>query len=144
MKTQTSYVFFIYVYLTFGGYTSIFAQDFTFKVRSSAFKSVKDLNRHISTYSPPVLIDRKVLKDQIQRLQSGLQALTHMTQMIGEEHACQALYAQIESLKVSIAQLQTTLNQALIINSLRSTSSSSTPTKPSIPQVKKFLIKKQF
>ena len=122
--TQCRCRLFLFVCFCIAMHTSVFAQEFTFQVRSSPFKSLAKLNQHIQTYNPPVLVDRKGLETQIQRLQSGLQALSHMAQMIGEEHARQALKAQIEALKVSIAQLNQDLKNALIVERLKDVDSS--------------------
>ena len=53
--------------------------------------------KQLSAYRRPKVTDAIALQEQIQRTLSGLEALTHMSKMVGEPHARDALIAQISS-----------------------------------------------
>lgn len=60
----------------------------------------------------PRLLDITALEQQITQSLSGLEALLHMSKMVGEEHAQRALSAQIEALKESLTRIRAELRSA--------------------------------
>jgi hypothetical protein len=70
--------------------------------------SVKQLDRK----KTPLLIDGTLLQERARQLTAGLNALTHMSEMISEAHARRAMKAQIESLKATISALEDEITRA--------------------------------
>ena len=68
--------------------------------------------KQLSAYRRPKVTDAIALQEQIQRTLSGLEALTHMSKMVGEPHARDALIAQISSLKANLHTLSKTLKES--------------------------------
>ena len=72
--------------------------------------------QQLSQAKTPLLIDGSLLQERSRQLNAGLNALTHMSEMISEPHARRAMKAQIESLQATISALETELQRAAHID----------------------------
>ena len=68
--------------------------------------------KHLERKKTPILIDGTLLQERSRQLTAGLNALTHMSEMISEPHARRAMKAQIESLKATISALEDEIQRA--------------------------------
>jgi len=72
--------------------------------------------KELSKMRSPKLIDVDPIDKQLGLALSGLEALTHMSKMVPEEHAQRALGAQIDALKASVASLQRSLEAGAVVD----------------------------
>ena len=79
--------------------------------------SLKNISSKVlGTYKTPKLIDGSVTKEKIRQLRAGTEALIHMSEMISETHARKAMQAQIDSLKATLNQLETQIQNAATVD----------------------------
>ncbi len=84
----------------------IFAQD-----QVPAYISGAQL-KEILTAKNPVLVEKNKAEDELRRANAALEALTHMSQMIEDEHARNAIHAQIQAVQAKFKGVEQILKLA--------------------------------
>ncbi len=71
--------------------------------------------RSLLTAKSPIVLEQGEIDEELKRITSALEALTHMSQMIADEHARTAMNAQIQVIKAKFKDLEAKLKQAPMI-----------------------------
>ncbi len=68
--------------------------------------------RSLLTAKSPIVLEQSEIDEELKRISSALEALTHMSQMIADEHARTAMNAQIQVIRAKFKDLEAKLKQA--------------------------------
>ncbi len=101
------FVFWALIFFSFFSFqANVFAQE---KVNVNI--SGIDL-RSLLTAKSPIVLEQGEINEELKRMTSALEALTHMSQMIADEHARTAMNAQIQVIRAKFKDLEAKLKQA--------------------------------
>ena len=89
--------------------SSVFAQDTVVTLKGVTPKSLSEMKT-------PQLVDSGLLIERVRQLRAGLEALIHMSEMIGEEHARRAMKAQISSIKATLESMERITKTSALID----------------------------
>ncbi len=92
---------------------SVFGKTLYVNAQEKVNVSISGIDlRTLLTSKSPIVMEQSAIDEELKRITSALEALTHMSQMIADEHARTAMNAQIQAIKAKFKDLEAKMKQA--------------------------------